>query len=222
MSSTKGKIARFMSGLLKRATIGEVEDIGGFRRVTLRCELPAFSGGTKVQILLPSDDMRTYTPVRAPAGMVLLGWTHAGGPGSHWLKQARVGEELPFFGPQRSLELASGPAVLVGDETSVAAAASLQLDRPGQVHAVIASDAASDVRGAAASIGLHDVELVPRGNTAEVRRAVERCLSIWPGATVALTGGSELVLGVRSALRQSGVRNIKTKTYWIPGKAGLD
>lgn len=222
MSSTKGKIARLMSGLLKRATVGEVEDVGGFRRVVLRCELPAFSGGTKVQILLPSDDVRTYTPVRAPGGMVLLGWQQAGGPGSHWLTQARVGDVLPFFGPQRSLELAPGPVVLVGDETSVAAAASLELDRPGQVHAVIASDAASDVRGAAASIGLHHVEVVSRGKAAEAANLVERRLSTWVDATVALTGGSELVLGVRSALRQSGVRKIKTKTYWIPGKAGLD
>jgi NADPH-dependent ferric siderophore reductase len=222
MSSTKGKIIRFMSGLLERATVDAVEDVGGFRRVILRCKLPAFSGGTKVQILLPSDDVRTYTPVRAPGGLLLLGWKHAGGPGSHWLTHARVGEELPFFGPQRSLALAPGPVVLVGDETSVAAAASLELDRPGQVHAVIASDAAADVRDAAASIGLHHVEIASRGNAAEVASLVERRLATWADATVALTGGSELVLAVRSGLRQAGVRNIKTKTYWIPGKAGLD
>lgn len=223
MSSTKGKIVRLMSGLLGRATVAAVEDVGGFRRVVFRCEIPAFSGGTKVQILLPSDDVRTYTPVRAPGGMVLLGWKQAGGPGSHWLTQARVGEELPFFGPQRSLALAPGPVVLVGDETSVAAAASLELDRPGQVHAVIASDVASDVRDSAASVGLHHVEVVPRGHAAEAANLVQCRLSTWPDATVvALTGGSELVLGVRSALRRSGVQNIKTKTYWIPGKAGLD
>ena len=43
-----------------------------------------------------------------------------------------------------------------------------------------------------------------------------------PNAIVALTGGSELVVAVRDALRDAGVRSIKTKTYWIPGKRGLD
>lgn len=43
-----------------------------------------------------------------------------------------------------------------------------------------------------------------------------------PQATVGLTGGAELVVAVREALRARGIRNIKTKAYWIPGKTGLD
>ena len=42
------------------------------------------------------------------------------------------------------------------------------------------------------------------------------------GAIVALTGGSTLIVAVRDALRRDGVANIKTKTYWIPGRTGLD
>ena len=55
-----------------------------------------------------------------------------------------------------------------------------------------------------------------------MRDAVTARLSKSPGAIVALTGGSELVVSVRDALRQAGVRSIKTKTHWIPGKTGLD
>lgn len=208
--------------LLERAAVVSTRAIGGFQRVLLRCDVQRFSAGAKVQLLLPSDDMRTYSPIPAPDGMVLLGWKHAGGPGAHWMSIARVGDELPFVGPQRSLELGAGPVVLIGDETSVAVAAAFAVERPGNVHAIIQSDADSDAREAAASVGLDHVDVVARGDTPSTVDAVAAKLSSSPKAVVALTGGSELVVGVRAALRRAGVRSIKTKTYWIPGKTGLD
>ncbi|WP_437815675.1 siderophore-interacting protein [Sorangium sp. So ce1078] len=223
MSSVKGKIVRLFSGVaLKRAAVVSVQAFGGFQRLRLRSDAQGFSAGAKVQLLLPSDDMRTYTPISSPDGMVLLGWMHAGGPGARWMSNARPGDELPFVGPQRSLSLDAGPVVLVGDETSVAVAAAFAAERPGQVHAVIQSEAASDVRAAAESVGLRQVDVVARGDTAATVDAVKARLSTSPDAVVALTGGSELVVGVRDALRRAGVRNIKTKTYWTPGRAGLD
>jgi len=223
MPSVKGRIVRLVSGvLLERAAVVSVQAIGGFQRVLLRCDIRRFSAGAKVQLLLPSDDVRTYSPIRSPDGMVLLGWKHAGGPGARWMSIARVGDELPFVGPQRSLELDAGPVVLIGDETSVAVAAAFAVERPGHVHAIIQSDAASDVHEAAASVGHHHVDVVARGDTAATVDAVAGKLSTSPDAVVALTGGSELVVGVRDALRRTGVRSIKTKTYWIPGKTGLD
>jgi len=212
-----------MSGLLlRRAVVEAVQQIGGFARVVLRSDLGTFPAGTKVQILLPSDDVRTYTPVLAPEGLLLLGWKHAGGPGSRWLSSARVGEVLPFVGPQHSLELPAGRVVLVGDETSVAVAASLSSARPGQVHAIIQSNAASDVHEGAASVGLREALVVPAGNHADVARAVSAHLAKWPDALVALTGGSPLIVATRDALRRDGIRHIKTKTYWVPGRTGLD
>lgn len=221
MSSIKGRIVRWVSSVaLERAVVVSAQDLGGFQRLLLRCHLRGFSAGAKVQVLLPTDDVRTYTPIRAPEGMVLLGWKHAGGPGARWLASAREGDELPFVGPQRSLDLAPGQAVLIGDETSVGVAAALSADRPGQVHAVIQSDRPSDVRAAAAAVGLADVDVVPRGDTAATVDAVAAKLS--PNAVVALTGGSELVIAARNALRRAGVRKLTTKTYWIPGRTGLD
>jgi len=223
MTSTKGRIVRLFSGLvLKHATVESVQEIGSFQRLHLRWDVKAFAAGAKVQMLLPSDDMRTYTPIPSPDGMVLLGWKHGDGPGARWLAKVRVGDELPFVGPQRSLELGSGPVVLIGDETSVSVAAAFALERPAEVHAVIQSGAASDVREAAASVGLHRVDTVPRGDTGGTVAAVAASLATSPNAIVALTGGSELVVAVRDALRDAGVRSIKTKTYWIPGKRGLD
>jgi len=223
MSSVKGKLIRLVSRVtLERAAVVSAQAIGGFQRLLLRSDVRAFSAGAKVQLLLPSDDVRTYTPVASPDGMVLLGWMHAGGPGARWMSSARPGDVLPFVGPQRSLQLDAGPVVLVGDETSVAVAAAFAVERPGQVHAVIQSDDAAGVRAAAESVGLEKTDVMARGDTAATASAVKARLSLAPNATVALTGGSELVVAVRDALRRDRVRNIKTKTYWIPGKTGLD
>lgn len=221
--SAKGRIIRLLSSLvLERATVIEAREAGGFRRLRLEGRVPSFAAGAKVQLLLPGDDMRTYTPVAAPDGMVLLGWMQAGGPGARFMAQVRVGDELRFVGPQRSLDLPPGPVVLVGDETSVAVAAALAAERPGQVRAIVQAGPRADVPAAAATVSLHAVEVVAAGDTEATVARVGAALSALPGAKVALTGGSPLVLAVREGLRRAGTRDVKSKTYWIPGKSGLD
>lgn len=223
MPSVKGKLVRLLSGvLLERAVVASAEALGGFQRVLLRCDPRGWTAGSKVQVLLPSDDVRTYTPVRSAEGMVLLGWMHAGGPGARWMSTVREGDVVSFVGPQRSLELAPGPAVVVGDETSVAVAGAFAAERADDLRAVIQSDAVSGVRDAAASLGLRRLVVVPRGDTAATVAAVRAHVTAAPGATVALTGGSELVTAVRGALHGAAVGKLRTKAYWIPGRTGLD
>lgn len=222
MSSAKGKLARLLGTFfLRRAVVERAEDVGGFRHVLLRGDFPRPLPGAKVQLLLPSDDMRTYTPIAAPEGMALLGWKHAGGPGARWISEVEEGAEVRFVGPQRSLELREGPAVIVGDETSVAVAASFARARPGKVRAVLEAGSVADVREAASAVGLEEV-VVPRGDTGALVEAVVSARASAPGAALALTGGSALVVAARKALRERGIQDVKTKTYWIPGKRGLD
>lgn len=216
-------MARLLGGaLLKRATIASAEELGGFRRLLLRGELPAPRAGTKLQLLLPGDEMRTYSPIATPDGIALLGWMHAGGPGARWMTEVKPGEVLRFVGPQRSLELAPGPVLLVGDETSVAVAAAFAAERPGQAHAVLQVGSVDDVRAAADAMGLREATVVPRGGPDRVVEAVLAARATSPNAAIAVTGGSELVVAVRAGLRARGVRDLKTKTYWIPGRSGLD
>jgi NADPH-dependent ferric siderophore reductase len=223
MASAKGKLVRFISGFaLARAKVGSVRAIGDFRVLQLRWNGKPFAAGAKVQLLLPSDEVRTYTPIPSADGMTLVGWRHGDGPGTRWLDEVRAGDELPFVGPQRSLTLAPGPLVVVGDETSVAVAAAFAGERPGQVHAVIQTDAAAHVREAAASVGLTQLDVVARGDTTATIGAVAARVSGSSPARCAVTGGSELVARVRNALREAGIRDIATKTYWIPGRTGLD
>lgn len=223
MSSAKGKIVRLLGGaFLRRANIVSAEEVGGFRRLILRGDVPPPRAGTKLQMLLRSDDMRTYTPIASREEIVLLGWKHAGGPGARWFAEVQPGTEVRFAGPQRSLELPAGPVIVVGDETSVALAASFEVERPGQVHAVFQAGSVDDVRAAAERVGLGQIAVVPRGDVAAIVETVAAARANVPSAVVGLTGGSDLVLAVRSALRARGINNIKTKTYWIPGKRGLD
>lgn len=220
MSSFKGKVVRLLSAVaVKRGAVVESEEVGGFRRLVVRCEVEV-PAGSKVQLLLPTDDMRTYTPIPSKGGMGLLGWTRAGGPGAAWMSRARVGDEVAFVGPQRSLEMDPGPVVVVGDETSVAVAAAFASARPGEVHAVLQARSIAEVRAAAVAVGLAGADVVEAGETGAIASAVRAKLAA--GASVALTGGAEMVLAVREALRAEGVPRVKTKTYWVPGKTGLD
>jgi NADPH-dependent ferric siderophore reductase len=223
MSSIKGKLVRLFSHVaLERATVVSAEPIGGFQRLLLRTNVRTFAAGTKIQLLLPTDDVRTYSPIASPDGMLLLGWLHAPGPGARWMANAQPGDMLPFVGPQRSLQLDAGPVVIVGDETSVAVAASFAVERPGQAYAVIQSQGLGDLRATAASVGLTQMEVVARGDTGATVEAVKARLAQAPNAAVALTGGAELIVAVREALRRAGVKSFKTKAYWIPGRTGLD
>jgi NADPH-dependent ferric siderophore reductase len=224
MSSVKGKLLRFGSALLQRASVVACSDVGsGFRHITLRSDAPRPAPGTKLQLLLPSDDVRTYTPIAGADGaMVLLAWKHAGGPGARWVSEVAVGHELHFAGPQRSLDLPKGPVVIVGDETSVAVAASYAAERAGQVHAILQGTSPEELRVAAESVGLRPTHVAARGDTNALVEAVVAARAAAPDTMVGLTGGSELVIAVREALRARGIRNVKTKAYWIPGKTGLD
>lgn len=223
MASPKGKIVRLLGSLvLNRARVVSADDVGGFRRLSLQGDLLMPGPGTKVQVLLPSNEMRTYTPVASERGMVLLAWKHAGGPGAQWLSNVNTGDEIRFIGPQRSLELPPGPAIIVGDETSVAVAASFSDARPGQVQSAFQTVSVADAIAATQAVGLRPLDIVPLCETSRLVEAVVASHSSTPNAVIGLTGGAEFIVSVRSALRLRGIENIKTKTYWIPGKAGID
>lgn len=222
MSSAKGKLVRMLGGLfLRRATIVEAAHVGAFRRLVLRGDVPTPRAGTKVQVLLPSDDVRTYSPIAGEGGFTLLGWTRAGGPGARWLAEVERGAEVRFVGPQGSLDLPAGRVVVVGDETSVAVAASYAAARPGHVHAVLQASAVDDVRAAAGAVDLR-ADVFGADDRVALVDAVVAAHASDRDTILALTGGSELVVAVRAALRERGLRDVKTKTYWIPGKVGLD
>lgn len=214
--SAKGTLVGLLGGaFLRRAQVVGVEEVGGFSRVVLRGEVERAEPGTKLQLLLPGDDMRTYTPIATSEGIVLLGWRHAPGPGGRWAASVKEGDELRFVGPQRSLVLPEGRAI-------VAVAASFEAARAGRVTAVLEASEVTDVRAAAARVGLGSASVLARGDTAGLVDAIVRAREEAPSAAIALTGGSELILRLRAALKERGLADVRTKTYWVPGRQGLD
>lgn len=203
MSSVKGHLFRLLStALLQRARVTSVERAGAFVEIELDA-MEDLRPGDKVQVLLPSHDVRTYTPIVGPRPRLLV-HLHAETPGPQWAASACVGDELRFKGPERCIDLPEGAVSIVGDETSIATALSYANARPGRVTSLIEADAPFE-----------GVLTFARGDHAAIASAVPS-----EGA-VAITGGAALVRGVRDALRARGLRPT-VKTYWAPGRRGLD
>ncbi len=230
--SAKGRILRLLSKLVLAEA--ELVSVRVLASNLWLLELQAASGsggswqpGDKLQVLLPDDEVRTFTPLSwGPDGAsALLVYGHGDGPVSRWAPLLEAGQRLRFVGPQRSLVMPDGALTLFGDETSLAVAASYARARPGAVRAVFEVAAGLSLEGALAAIGLARAQVVyrepgaPRGLALE--RALETALGEVRGA-VGITGGSELIQRVRARLRERGPLDIKTKTYWVPGRAGLD
>lgn len=231
MSSGKGRFFRLLSGLmLDSARVEAVEaPAPRFRLIRLADTSTAdeaLEPGDKLQVLLPGDDVRTYTPIGwSGRRTTLLAWLHGDAPGATWARAVKAGDTLQYLGPQRSLRLSPGRVVLIGDETSVAVAAAFQRARPGQVTAILATDAPDEVAAAARAAGLEGPVLVSPGAPDEGPAAVvEAALgALGRGeATVGLTGGAHLIQAVRAGLRARGVPDPKVKAYWAAGRAGLD
>lgn len=221
MASAKGKVVRWFGRLvLQEATVASLSPLGSDFLLVRLDWAGKVDPGDKIQVLLPSDDVRTFTPIRLPDGAVaVLGHLRPDGPASGWLRALRVGDPFRFVGPGRSLRLAAGPVVMVGDETSLAVAGSYRAARPGAIRAVFELGPDVDATAALAALDLADARVLRRGQDS-AETLVDAVLAGGAPA-VAITGSGELVQRARAALRPRGVRPT-VKAYWIEGRAGLD
>jgi NADPH-dependent ferric siderophore reductase len=229
--STKARLLRLFGSLV--LTEAEVLSVSApadaFRLVELRARGAArWQPGDKVQVLLPSDDVRTYTPLHwgADGATTLLvyldGAAHGDAPGSRWARQLAPQQRLRFVGPQRSLMMPPGELTLIGDETSFGVAAAYAADRPGKVRCVFEVEGAASLDRLLHTLGLGDALIVRREAGAPRGSAVAAALPELGGAHIGLTGGAALIQAVRTKLRERGAPATKIKTYWIEGRAGLD
>ena len=240
MASTKGLLLSAIGKLVLRDTrVTAVTPIGEhLRTVTLEGAALrdiAWTPGDKIQVLLPSRDVRTYTPMSwdERAGITeLLVFDHGDSPGSAWGRRVKPGDTCRFVGPQRSLRrLAKRPAVLFGDETSFAVASALARAVPDRPLASVFEVASSTE----AQVALDALKLADYGTCVAIDRAgsdrhlaqvveqLQHLLAANPGAELVLTGRAQSIQGVRAKLRETGSRpHSATKAYWSVGKTGLD
>lgn len=234
MASGKGIVLGALGGLLLRnATVRSVRDVSAHFRA-LELVGPAlrdveFHPGDKMQVLLPSRDVRTYTPLRwdREAGETeLLVYHHTESPSGAWIRGVANGESCRFVGPQRSLRRAgAGPAVLFGDETSCAVARAFAAVDPG-LALVLETSHEADVVRALGELAAR-ATLVPRSaddsHIAGVLDGLQARIERQPGAELYLTGRAQAIQGVRAGLKARGLPSpTGTRAYWSLGKRGLD
>jgi NADPH-dependent ferric siderophore reductase len=221
--------------MLRDAVVRSVRDVAAcFRAVELvgpglrGC---AFQPGDKLQMLLPSRDVRTFTPVYwdGEAGVTeLLIYHHAATPAGAWIRGLAVGDTCRFVGPQRSLRLpAQGPVVLFGDETSCAVALALTAAMPDREFACVLESSTETAMRTALGERVAHATLVPRepdeAHMPELVRELQAALARSPGASLLLTGRAQAIQEVRAACKTLVLpRPAGTRAYWSLGKVGLD
>ncbi len=179
-----------------------------------------FVPGDKVQVFLPGEGMRTYTPVTWDAGRTwFVGYAHGEGPGSKWLREVKQGDEVAMFGPRRSIDVSglSGPLVVVGDETSVAVAVSLTRAR-ANISVLLEATSPDETREVARNLELVNATITARGDLGDALLA-----QLALGATPIFTGRAATIQALKATAKSAGrVFGGKTKAYWAEGKRGLD
>ncbi len=180
-----------------------------------------FTPGDKVQVFIPGEGMRTYTPFNWRGDNAsLIGFSHGDGPGARWVASVKPGDDVQFFGPRHSLDANSvnGAVVVVGDETSLAVARAFAENK--RVSVVLEAQQPDVVREVCAKLGL-TADVTTRGDLDALLAKLEQHLTA--GATPFFTGRAATTQQLKQRLRAAG-RSFggKTKAYWADGKRGLD
>jgi NADPH-dependent ferric siderophore reductase len=243
MASGKGLLLGALGGwVLRKAEVTSVVDVGAhFRRVSLagkdlvgqRAQL-----GDKLQMLLPSRDVRTYTPIAwdQTAGTTsLLVFHHTDSPAGAWVRSLAAGAWCSFVGPQRSLDVPPKAERLLvfGDETSCALVESLTASLPwGAVTALLEVTDPQTQRSVEAALGapspqtllfLRDADDRHLETLATALQARVPASEAGHSSTILFTGRAQGIQRLRTLLRERGATaRAVTRAYWSLGKAGLD
>lgn len=243
MASGKGLFISALGGMvLRQAVVRKVSTVSArFRWLELgddRLRGVDWIPGDKVQLLLPSLDMRTYTPLgwdKQTGTTELLVYRRESGadparedPGIRWSGAVRPGDPCRFVGPQRSIAVApETPIVLFGDETSFAVALALGRAATAPCGWVFEVNARQEATAVLAELGLRDAVCVERAaddsHLEGIAGELNALLSRRPDARLIMTGRAQAIQALQSRRRAAReARPFKTKAYWSLGKAGLD
>jgi hypothetical protein len=108
--------------------------------------------------------------------------------------------------------------VVIGDETSLAVAASLTRAKPGRVvTTLLEAGAVDEVKDVARALELTHATVLPRGDLEGLSKTLTAQLEL--GATPVFTGNALTIQTLKKFRRDAGG---KTKAYWAAGKRGLD
>jgi ferric-chelate reductase (NADPH) len=235
--SPPGRIRKvFLKLFMREARVGEHRRLSEHFH-SLQLEGPAlrevaWTAGEKIQISLGGTfATRTYTPTEwdATKGQThILAYAHGEGPGSDWVRSARVGDRFHLFGPRPSVDVEQMPGgtVLFGDETSLGLALALSAQhRDNPPRLVFEVNSASETARVLDEIGLPNAQVIERdAEDGHFERVVQALEGASARGTIVLTGKAQSIQHVRKRLKlgESVKRPIVARAYWAPGKRGLD
>jgi ferric-chelate reductase (NADPH) len=227
------------SRFLAQARVDAVDILSHrFRLITLSSE--KFSDGpmqpaAKLRLNAGNWEMRAYTPLSFDAmtdRVQILAYVHGDGPGSAWARSAVPGDTTHVMGLQESLNLRTiaQPAVFFGDETSFAAAKTLQshLAPDHAVRFVFEVNSAGEAQAVMHRLDLHHAVCCPRqADDAHIPGVIDAIQSAQAEIStphLVLTGNGRSIQTIRGGLRASdaGLIAYHVKAYWAPGKVGLE
>ena len=231
MASAKGLLLDALSFITRAARVTSTRDLGhGVRAIVLAgpgLRDISWTPGDKIQLLLPTRDVRTYTPSRWENGeLELIAFDHGDSPGSTWSRSAKVDDELRFVGPQRSLKRPARPTVLFGDETSYGLAIAFAAAAREPLTSVFEV-------GSEAQLQLVNELQIPRatcivrsasdGHIGAIATALADAMRADRRSELVLSGRAQSIQLVRDRLRTLGITSKPAnKAYWSVGKVGLD
>lgn len=240
MPSLKTTVLGVIGGrFLAQARVDHVDVISDrFRLIDLVSE--KFRGArlepaSKLRLNAGNWEMRAYTPmsIDAAAGRVrILAYLHGDGPGSIWARSAVTGALTHIMGLQESLSLAdlSRPVVFFGDETSFAAAKTLQshLSPAYAMRFIFEVSSAAEAQAVADRLELYHTQFYVRqlndSHIPLLGEAILKSLGEIATSHLVLTGNGRSIQAIRAGLRvdNSNVIDYHVKAYWAPGKTGLE
>jgi ferric-chelate reductase (NADPH) len=232
-------LGAFASKLMAQARVEDVDVISDqFRLITLSSEKfrnAIMQPAAKIRLNAGDWEMRAYTPLSidsSAARLQILAYLHGDGPGSSWVRAALPGHLTHILGPQQSLDLVglSQAAVFFGDETSFAAAKTLQshLSPHHATRFVFEISSTVQAQAVADRLQLRDAQYFERrpddAHILLVTDAIQNALAAIATPHLVLTGNGRSIQAIRACLRtrNSGVINYRVKAYWAPGKTGLE
>jgi NADPH-dependent ferric siderophore reductase len=228
MASAKGLVLDTLGRVFTRtARVSAVRDLGhGLRIITVAgpsLRDVHWTRGDKIQIVLPSRDVRTFTPSRWDKGELdLIAFAHGDAPGSLWSRRAAIGDELRFVGPQRSLKRSSRHTVLFGDETSIGLAVAFA-HAPLTTILEVGTIARAPV---VAGLGVPSTcieRVAGDAHVGDLASAIATALRANPSSELVMSGRAQSIQLVRTRLRTLGItERPANKAYWSVGKVGLD
>ena len=191
--------------------------------------------GQAMQIVFGAATARAYTPIGwdTEQGVLdILVYAHGSAPGSNWAEAAKPGDKCQVVGPRRSLDLTDlpRPAILLGDETSIALAVSLRhtTRQLQDVELIFEVNSVVDVTQALRALGLPHSKVIQRtagdAHMDNIGTHLTVLLAQRQFSQVISTGKATSIQHIGRFLKRRGFASsgLTNRAYWAPCKKGMD